>query len=207
MMRAERPLELGCMVRRIYCDLAWLDHRPGVGSSLVNKGMNMPRYAYLAILAFGALALWIWQGENIGERWFGSDRATADQPEGEDEIRRPLMPAEKSAYANAIKAAIREKVMVYKGRVRLSPGILGGTVYVPISLISVSCETLFGVALKTPGSESEQAAPVEMVLVGLFDDNEEGDLQATVDDALDGAEFMDEMCQMVVDELERLAAH
>ncbi len=45
-----------------------------------------------------------------------------------------------------------------------------------------------------------------MVLVGLSDDDNEEELQETVDDALDGAEFMDEMCRMVVDELERLAS-
>ncbi len=45
-----------------------------------------------------------------------------------------------------------------------------------------------------------------MALIGLFDDDDKRSLQQTVDDALDGAEFMDEICRMVVDELERLAA-
>ncbi len=167
----------------------------------------MSRYTYVAILAAAAFVVWVWQGENIRERWFGSDRATADQPEGEAETRRPLTLAEKSAYADAIKTAIREKLEVYKGRLRLSAGLLGGTVYVPISLISVSCDTLYGVALKAPGSEGGEAAPVEMALVGdLFDSDDNWSLQESIDDALDGAEFLDEICRMVVDELERLAA-
>ena len=166
----------------------------------------MSRYTYVVILAVAAFVVWVWQGENIRERWFGSDRATADQLEGEAETRRPLTLAEKSAYADAIKTAIREKLEVYKGRLRLSAGLLGGTVYVPISLISVSCEEWFGVVLEAPGSEGEDVAPFGMVLVGLIDEDNEGELQETVIDALDGAEFMDEMCRMVIDELERLAA-
>ncbi len=164
----------------------------------------MPRYTYVAILAVAVFVFWAWQDENIREGLLAHDDTATDQPEAE--TRRALTPAEKSAYADAIKTAIRERVAVYKGRVRLSEGIFGGTVYVPISLISVSCETYFGVVLKTPGSEGGEAAPFEMVLVGLSDDDNEEELQETVDDALDGAEFMDEMCRMVVDELERLAA-
>ena len=164
----------------------------------------MPRYTYVAMLAVAVFVFWAWQDENIREGLLAHDDTATDQPEAE--TRRALTPAEKSAYADAIKTAIRERVAVYKGRVRLSEGIFGSTVYVPISLISVSCETFFGVVLKTPGSEGGEAAPFEMVLVGQFDDDNEEELQETVDDALDGAEFMDEMCRMVVDELERLAA-
>ena len=164
----------------------------------------MPRYTYVAILAVAVFVFWVWQGENIRGGLLDNDDTATDQPEAE--TRRALTPAEKSAYADAVRTAIREKVAVYKGRVRLSEDILDGTVYVPIPLISVSCGTFFGVALMAPGSEGEQASPVGMVLVGLFDEDNEGELQETVIDALDGAEFMDEMCRMVVDELERLAA-
>ncbi len=164
----------------------------------------MPRYTYVVILAAAVLGFWMWQGENIREGLLDNDDTATAQPE--TEIGRALTPAEKSAYADALKMAIHERVTVYKGRVRLSAGLLGGTVYVPISIISVSCETFFGISLKTPGSEGEEAAPFEMVLVGLFDSDNEEELQETVDDALDGADFMDEMCRMVVDELERLAA-
>ena len=166
----------------------------------------MSRYTYVAILAVAAFVVWVWQGENIRERWFGSDRATADQPEGEAETRRPLTLAEKSAYADAIKTAIREKLEVYKGRLRLREYLLGDTMYVPISLISVGCENYYGVTLKAPGSEGEVGAPFQMVLVDQFDDDNEQELHGTIIDALDGAEFLDEMCRMVIDELERLAA-
>ena len=165
----------------------------------------MSRFAYIVALGFAVFAFWMWQSEDIHEIMFDSDTTAANQPEAE--TRQPLTPTEKSAYADAIKTAISEKLEVYKGRLRLSADILGGTVYVPISLISVSCDTLYGVALKAPGSEGGEAAPVEMALVGdIFDSDDNWSLQATVDDALDGAEFLDEICRMVIDELERLAA-
>lgn len=161
----------------------------------------MPRYAYMAILAVAVFGFWLWQDENIGEALLDNDDITADQPKAE--IRRPLTTAEKTAVAEALKTAIHERVAVYKGRVRLNAGILGGVAYVPISLISVNCESFFGIALSSEGNE---IAPNEMILVGPFGDGDDEELMEIVDNALDGAEFMDEMCRMVVDELDRLAA-
>ncbi len=63
----------------------------------------MPRYTYVAILAVAVFVFWAWQDENIREGPLAHDDTATDQPEAE--TRRALTPAEKSAYADAIKTA------------------------------------------------------------------------------------------------------
>ncbi len=101
----------------------------------------MPRYAYLVILGLGVLGLWLWQSER------GQDvvrdtlsPSTTDIPENKSEAKRPLTPEERSAYMAAVNRALREGLVVYKGRLRIGDGAFGslfGVDYVPIPLISV----------------------------------------------------------------------
>ena len=78
-----------------------------------------------------------------------------------------------------------------------------GVECVPIPLISVRCENLFGdVEVRGPGSEGAAS----MSLPSLFSTDIDLALHETVMKASNGRELLDEACRMVVDELDRLSA-
>ena len=173
----------------------------------------MRRYAYFVILGLGVVAIWLWQSES------GQDVArdnlspsTADSPESEPEAQRPLTPEERSAYIAAVNRALREGLVVYKGRLRLE-GRFGRVEYVPVPLISVGCGGLFDdVEVRAPGGGGEGGfgdeylSPASMSLTNLFSTDIDRALHETVMETSDGAEVLDEVCRMVIDELERLSA-
>ena len=102
----------------------------------------MRRFSYFVILGLAVYDVWLWQGESI-QRMMGDNVSpnTNDGSEGESETQRPLTPEERSDYIAAVNQALREKMVVYKGRLRLYGfgGPLFGVDYVPIPLISVHC--------------------------------------------------------------------
>ena len=171
----------------------------------------MPRFAYFVVLGLGVLVLWIWQSER------GQDMArdtlspgTTDTPESESEVKRPLTPEERSAYIATVKRALREGLVVYKGRLRMfSDDWRDEPVYVPIPLISVQCYSYFeGVKLLGPGAEvmgeSFSTAPPSWRLTKLFSTDIDRALHETVEKASDGTEVLEEVCRMVIDELDRI---
>ena len=89
--------------------------------------------------------------------------------------------------------------------------MLGGGKYVPVPLISVRCGGLRDdVEVRAPGGEGgfgdEYLSPASMSLTNLFSTDIDRALHETVMEASDGAEVLDEVCRMVIDELERLSA-
>ena len=101
-------------------------------------------------------------------------------------------------------------MVVYKGRLRLGGEVydspMFGFEYVPIPLISVRCEEFLGVEIRGPGGEGEEIGPASTSLISLFSMDTDGALHQTVLDASDGQEVLDEVCRMVIDELDRLSA-
>ncbi len=170
----------------------------------------MPRYAYFVILGLGLLGIWLWQSESIQDAARDTlSPSTTNSPESESEAQRPLTPEERSAYIAAVNRALHERIVVYKGRLRIGGGVFGdplfGVEYVPIPLVSVECDFL-GVRVRGPGAEGGEVSPASVSLIGFFSPVEDHALQATVMDASDSAELMDEVCRMVIDELDRLSA-
>ncbi len=170
----------------------------------------MPRYAYFVILGLGVLGLWLWQSESVQD--VARDilsASTTDSLESESEAQRPLTPEERSAYIAAISRALRERIVVYNGRLRMGSGSswLFGIEYVPIPLISVRCNSLFGggLEIRGPGGDGEGVSPASMSLSDFLSADQLR-LHRTVRNASDGAEVLDEVCRMVIDELDRLSA-
>ena len=171
----------------------------------------MPRSAYLVILGLGVLGLWLWQGESAQEVVRDTDNpSTTDTPEDESDAQRPLTPEERSAYFAAVNRALHERIVVYKGRLRINGSLLGnpmfGVAYVPIPLVSVQCDHIFGVQFRGPGAEGDEVSPASMSLIGFKSQAEDRALQETVMDASDSEDLLDEVCRMVIDELDRLSA-
>ncbi len=169
---------------------------------------TMPRYAYFVILGLAVLGLLLWQGEGIQDVMRDIlSPSTTESPESETEAQRPLTPEERSAYIVAVNRALRERMVVYKGRLRIGGDLLGhpvlGVEYVPIPLISVQCDRFFGVQIKGPGGEGDEVGPASMSLTSLFSGDIDRALHKIVMEASDGQELLDEVCRMVIDELDR----
>ena len=81
--------------------------------------------------------------------------------------------------------------------------------WVPIPSVSVRCD-LWGVELRAPGGDGETGdgwvSPSSMSLISLFSTDIDRALHETVREASDGAEVLDEVCRMVINELDRLSA-
>ena len=173
----------------------------------------MPRYAYFVILGLVVLGVLLWQSESVQDVSRDTVSSnTADSPESEPEAERPLTPEERSAYIEIVNRVLRERILVYKGRLRISDdlpeNLAFGFEYVPIPLISVRCD-LFGVQIRGPGGEGDEVNPASMTLIGLgmgLGMGLDPALQMTVIKSSDRLELLDEVCRMVIDELDRLSS-
>jgi hypothetical protein len=169
----------------------------------------MPRYAYAVILVVGFLALWV-LGSPIRGWWQATTESSAPaETPAEFEPGPPLTPDEKAAYIATVRRALHEKLVIYKGRLRLNSDLYSSfffdVEYVPVPLVSVRCSTFSGVSLRGPGDAGEGTLLVGLDLLGLDAASEDEEMQERIDSAVDGGEFMDAVCRVVIDELEALS--
>jgi len=208
----------------------------------------MRRITFIVVFGLGLilLGLWLWQGsrdvarhtlldfKSVAGRLVKSeaeriaemtpDELREAQQKSYDELRRtnelepprPLTPEERAAYIAAVNQILHERIVIYKGRLRLGDERVAD--YVPLALISVSCNSLPGsnyIVLRGPGSLGQtkdqrgnnalRLGPPSLNVHDLFTE-EEKLLNETVWSSLDAAELYDEVCRMVIDELDHLSA-
>ena len=206
----------------------------------------MRRITFIVVLGLVLLGLWLWQGsQNVARDALLDLKSVAGrlvkseaeriaemtpeelreaQQQSYDELRRanelepprPLTPEERAAYITAVNQVLHERIVIYKGRLRLGDERVAD--YVPLPLISVSCDSLPGsdyIVLRGPGSLGQtedrrgnyimSLGPVSLNVHDLFTE-EERLLKETVWSSLDAAELHDEVCRMVIDELDHLSA-
>ncbi len=178
------------------------------------------RVLQLSFLAAIVAAIWI--GKPYFDKW-QADRARIGEERSHQiaEERRQaslaivLPTGVREQWIQALDRAMDERLLLYKGRLRIPNDLTNGYTYVLPSNLQVSCDTDSGVWLTSPDAEEGIAlldphgrlggpTTFELLRSGAIDDSFRPELERDVKDSPAAGNLMDEICCRVLDRITSL---
>ncbi len=166
------------------------------------------RVTQLAVLA--AIVAAIWFGKPYFDQWQADrTRIAADRDRIAEERRDQIAEERRQAslaivvpsgvreqWIQALDRAMDERLLIYKGRLRIRY-IKNGYTYVPLANLQVYCDPWFGIQLTS--SDAELAATLKLT-GDLFGP----EIESSVKESPAAGNLMDELCRRVLDRIASL---